>query len=47
MTLIDALELRMKIKMREDRIIHNLHEIMRLQDQNIILRDELKELKTP
>ena len=47
MTLIDALELRMKIKMREDRIIHNLHEIMRLRDQNIILKAELKELKTP
>jgi len=47
MTLIDALELKLKIKLREDRIVHNRNEILRLKDQNNILRDELKELKQP
>jgi len=45
MTLIGVKEHSIKIKMRRDRIEHNVNEINRLFDQNYILENEIEELK--
>ena len=44
LTLIDAEDHQLKIKMRRDRIAHNITEMGRLSDQNYILEEEIKEL---
>ena len=44
MTLIGIQNHSLKIKMRRDRIDHNLIEIKRLKDQNYILENEIEEL---
>ena len=45
MTLIGVKDHVLKIKMRRDRIEHNVNEIKRLHDQNYILSNEIEELE--
>ena len=45
MTLIGVKDHDLKIKMRRDRIEHNVVEIGRLLDQNYILENEIEELE--
>ena len=45
MTLIGVKDHSLKIKMRRDRIEHNVNEIKRLLDQNYILENEIEELE--
>lgn len=45
MTLIGIQNHSLKIKMRKDRIEHNVNEIRRLIDQNYILSNEIEELE--
>ena len=45
MTLIGVKDHALKIKMRRDRIEHNVNEINRLHDQNYILSNEIEELE--
>ena len=45
MTLIGIQNHSLKIKMRRDRIEHNVNEIKRLRDQNYIMENEIEELE--